>query len=139
MRHKQVGDTWVLRIATGEEITSTIMAFAAERRIEAAGVTAIGAAYDAVLGYFDRSTGEYERRTFSEEMEILSLAGNIAIKEGRPFTHLHVVLGRRDCTTVGGHLFEAKAGATCEVMVRPLAGDLHRAKDEVTGLFLLDL
>ena len=139
MRHTQVGDTWVLRLTTGEEITGAIMAFATERRIDAASVAAIGAAYDAVLGYFDRATGEYDRRTVTQDMEILTLTGNIAIKEGRPFTHLHVVLGARDCSTVGGHLFEAKAGATCEVLIRPLAGSLHRAKDAATGLFLLDV
>lgn len=139
MRDTHLGDTWIVRLTTGEEIAGAITRFAAERRIDAGVVTGIGAAYDVVLGYFDRATREYERRTFTDDMEILSLAGNIALKEGQPFAHVHVTLGRRDFTTIGGHLFEAKAGATCELVVRPLAGPLRRVKDEATGLYLLDV
>ncbi len=139
MRHTRLGDSWILRLATGEEIVTTIAAFAADRKIDAGTVTGIGAVYDAVLGHFDRTTREYHRGTFPDEMEILSLSGNLAIAQGQPFPHVHATLGRRDFSTVGGHLFEAKAGATCELVIRPLAGYLQRIKDEVTGQFLLDL
>ena len=139
MRYTHLGDTWIARLTTGEEIVAAVASFAADRKIDAGTVMGIGAAYDAVLGYFDRATGEYHRGTFPDEMEILSLSGNLAIKEGRPFPHLHATLGRRDFTTIGGHLFEAKAGATCELVIRPLAGYLQRVKNEATGLFLLDV
>lgn len=139
MRYARLGDTWVARVMTGEDIVSAVVSVATVERIDAGTVMGIGAVSDAVLGYFDRTTREYTRATIPEEMEILSLSGNISLKEGRPFPHLHVTLGRRDFTTLGGHLFEGKAGATCELVIRPLAGYLQRAKDESTGLFLLDV
>lgn len=139
MRDIRLGDTYLVRLMTGEEITGAIVEVAAAHRIDAGHVSGIGAAYDVSLGYFDRATREYVRQTFHEEMEILALSGTIAIKEGRPFGHLHATFGRRDFTTVGGHLFEARTGATCELVIQPLAGYLQRVKDEAMGLFLLDV
>jgi uncharacterized protein len=139
MRATRLGDTWIVRLTTGEEIGAAIVSVAAAEKIDAGTVLGIGAAYDVVLGYFDRETRAYERKTFAEEMEILSLSGNLSIKENRPFAHVHVTLGRRDFTTIGGHLFEGKAGATCELVIRPLAGYLRRVRDEATGVFLLDV
>lgn len=139
MRYARLGDTWIVRVMTGEDIGDAVVSVATLEKIDAGIVIGIGAASDVVLGYFDRATREYARAHFPDEMEILSLSGNISLKEGRPFPHLHVTLGRRDFTTIGGHLFEAKAGATCELAIRPLAGYLQRVKDEATGLFLLDV
>jgi hypothetical protein len=139
MRYARVGDSWILRLETGENIVAAVAAFAADRKIDAGAVSGIGAAYGAVLGHFDRASREYHRGTFPDEMEILSLAGNIAVRQGRAFPHLHATLGRRDFSAVGGHLFEARAGATCEIVIRPLAGYLQRVEDAVTGQFLLDV
>jgi hypothetical protein len=139
MRDIRLGDSWILRLDTGEEIVTAIAAFAASRSIDAGTVLGIGAAYDIVLGHFDRAAREYHRGTFPDEMEILSLSGNLAIRGARPFPHLHATFGRRDFSTVGGHLFEARAGATCEVVIHPLAGYLQRVEDVVTGQFLLDV
>ncbi len=72
-------------------------------------------------------------------MEILSLAGNLAMKDAQPFAHLHVVLGGPKFEAVAGHLFEGKTAATCEIIVRPLKGFVQRTLDPATGLHLLDL
>ena len=139
MRYLKLGDAYMVRLETGEEIHASLKEFATREGIDVAGVEGIGAVYDAVLGYFDRATREYLRRTVQEEMEILSLAGNLATKESQPFAHLHIVLGGRNYEAVAGHLFEGKTGATCEIIVRPLKGFVHRKLDPVTGLYLLDL
>jgi len=139
MRYARLGDTWIIRVMTGEDIGQAVVEVATLERIDAATVTGIGAASGVTLGYFDRSTREYVRASFPEEMEVLSLSGTISLKDSKPHPHLHVTLGRRDFTTVGGHLFGAKAGATCEIVIRPLPGYLKRDRDEATGLFLLDV
>ena len=139
MRYQQFGDTYLVRLETGSDIPTAILAFAADQRIDVGTVAGIGAGYDWVLGYFDRATGEYARQSFAGEREILALNGNLAIKEGRPFAHLHVILGGPDFYTVGGHLFEGKVGATCELAIRKLPGYQLRTVDEATGLYLLDL
>lgn len=139
MRYARLGEAFLLRIFTGEEIVGSVTDFARAHSIDAAEVSGIGAAYDVVLGYFDRGTKEYERHAVEGEVEIVSLLGNISIREGQPFPHLHANVSGRDFRPHAGHLFEAKAGATCEVVVRPMKGYAQRTKDEATGLFLLDL
>ena len=139
MRYLKLGDAYIVRLMTGEEIHASLKELATLERIDVAGVEGIGAVYDAVLGYFDRSTREYLKKTVPEEMEILSLAGNLSIKESQPFAHLHIVLGGRNYEAVAGHLFEGKTGATCEIIVRPLKGFVKRTLDPETGLYLLDL
>jgi predicted DNA-binding protein with PD1-like motif len=139
MRSAKLGNTFLIRLETGEEIAASVIEFARAHSIDAASVSAIGAAYDVVLGYFDRQTREYSRTPVEGEVEIVSLQGNIALKEGQPFPHLHIVVSGRDCVAKSGHFFEGRAGATCELVVTPLPGYVQRTKDEGTGLFLLDL
>jgi predicted DNA-binding protein with PD1-like motif len=139
MRYTRLGDTLLIRVLTGQPIVESLLAAAGTETIEAATVSGIGAAYDLELGYFDRAARQYVRRRFPEELEIVSLSGTLALKEGRPFAHLHVTLSRPDFTTLGGHLFEGRAGATVELVVRQLPGKIRRALDEATGLYLWDL
>jgi len=139
MRYAQFGDTYLVRLDTGVDIGEALAAFTADQRIDAGTIEGIGAGYDWTLGYFDRGAREYRRQTFPGEWEILSLKGNVSLKEARPFAHVHVVLGGPDFQTVGGHLFEGRVGGTCELTIRKLPGYQLRALDEVTGLFLLDL
>ena len=139
MRYQRLGDAWILRLETDDEIFTTITRFAGERAIDTATVSGIGAVHHVVLGYFDRVTRDYVRHSIEDDVEIVSLAGNIALKDGKPFPHLHVIVSGRDFQAKAGHLFEGKVGATCEVVIKPLAGTVRRTKDERTGLFLLDV
>jgi uncharacterized protein len=139
MKYARVGDAFVVRLETGEEIFSTLAEFARAVAIDAAHVSGIGSAYHVVLGYFDRQAREYSRHTVEEEVEIVSLLGNIALKDGQPFPHLHVTVSGRDYRPLAGHFFEGYVGGTCEVVVRPLSGYLQRSQDEATGLYLLDV
>ena len=74
-----------------------------------------------------------------DALEVLTLSGNCSNKEGEPFLHLHVILGRRDFSLLGGHLKEARVHPTLEVWLRTETTPAHRRQDEGTGLYLLDL
>src|SRR5512133_2973098 len=139
MRYDRLGDAWILRLDTDEEIFSTITRFAGELAVDTASVSGIGAVHHLVLGYFDRATRDYVRHAIEEDVEIVSLLGNISLKENKPFPHLHITVSGRDFQVKGGHLFEGKGGATCEVVITPMKGYARREKDDATGLFLLDL
>lgn len=139
MRYQRFGDTYFLRLDPDRDIPTAIVDFAADQCIDAGTVTGIGTGHDWVLGFFDRSTCEYARQAFGGEWEILALGGNLAIKDGRPFAHLHVVLGGPDFRTVGGHLFEGSVSSTAELVIRKLPGYQLRGRDEATGLHLLEL
>lgn len=139
MRDTQLGRAHILRFDTHEEIYEGLTDFVGQRGIDSGLVTGLGAAYDVELGFFDRAEKRYLRREVKEEVEILSLTGNIALKEGKPYLHAHIAIGLRDFTMLGGHLFRARAGATCEVTILPFDGFVRRELDQTTGLYLFDL
>ena len=71
----------------------------------------------AVTGYFDLEKNSYQRRAESEQVELLSLTGNLALNNNEPFFHVHVALGLRDGSARGGHLFEAVVRPTVELVL----------------------
>ena len=121
----------------GEEAMSGLEAFARDHRLAAAHFTAIGAFRDVTLGFFDRQSKDYQRIPLKEQVEVLSLLGNIALHDDQPKIHAHVVVGKRDGTAHGGHLLEAHVWPTLEVVLIESPRHLHRATDQETGLPLL--
>ena len=144
MQSKLVDDgaekTWVLVFATGDEVMSRIMEFAKQNRLAGSHFTAIGAFQDVTLAYFDWETKEYRKIPLHQQVEVLSLIGDIALKEnGEPQVHAHVVVGLPDGTTRGGHLMEARVRPTLEVVLMESPGYLQRRQDTASGLALIDL
>ncbi len=139
--HEENGQkTFVLIFDTGDEFMSGLTKFAKENGLSAASLTAIGAFSDVTLGYFDMQKKEYEKISMEEQVEVLSLVGDIAPKEdGEPQVHAHVVVGRSNGTTRGGHVLEAHVLPTLEVVLTESPAHLRRRTDEETGLALIDL
>jgi uncharacterized protein len=89
-----------------------------KRYLSAASVMAIGAFRQATLAFWDWESKQYEEIPVRDQVEVLSLSGDIALDQGgRPKLHLHAVLGRRDGSVVGGHLLKAIVRPTVEVVV----------------------
>ncbi len=138
--HEQHGEkTFAVIFDKGDEVVAGLQQFAEEQRITAAYFTAVGAFRDVVLGYFERERKDYKRIPLKEQVEVLSLIGNIALAAGKPKLHAHVVVGKVDGTAHGGHLLEAQVWPTLEVMVVEAPQHLRRTYDAETGLALLDL
>ena len=129
--------TFAIVFDRGDEPMSMLERFAAERSVTAARLSAIGAFERATLGYFDWERKDYERIQVEEQVDVLSLLGDVALDRGKPKLHIHVVLGRRDGSTLGGHLLEASVRPTLEVLLVDSPGYLRRERDPVTGLALI--
>jgi predicted DNA-binding protein with PD1-like motif len=99
----------------------------------------MGALSDAVLGYFDWQQKDYKRIPIDEQVEVLNLTGNIALADGEPKLHPHIVLGKADGTACGGHLLEAHVRPTLEVIITESPAHLQRRSDPETGLALIRL
>ncbi|MGH2544263.1 MAG: PPC domain-containing DNA-binding protein [Ardenticatenaceae bacterium] len=123
----------------GDEFIAGLEDFAKQHHLAGSHLTAIGAFNDIVLGYFDRETMEYKEIPVNEQVEVLSLVGNIVLNQGEPKVHAHVVLGRSDGTTRGGHVLKAHIWPTLEVIVVESPEHLQRKTDEQTGLALIAL
>lgn len=131
--------TFAAIFETGDEAMTGLLGFAKEHRLAASQLTAVGAFSDAVLGFFDWETKHYKRIPVDEQVEVLSLVGDIALDGDEPKVHAHVVLGRADGSTLGGHLLEAHVRPTLEVIVSESAAHLRRAHDPESGLDLIAL
>ncbi|MGH9321418.1 MAG: PPC domain-containing DNA-binding protein [Vicinamibacteria bacterium] len=112
--------------------------FAREQGLAGGSFFALGALSGARLAYFDREEKRYLPIVVREQVEVMTLVGTIALKDGRPKVHAHAVLGKRDGTALGGHLMEARVWPTLEVVVNVMA-PLHRSRDDETGLALIRL
>ena len=129
--------TFVVVFDHGDAVLENLLAFAREHRLSAAEFTGIGAFSDAVLGYFDWQKKDYERIPVDEQVEVLNLTGNIALADGEPKLHAHIVLGKADGTAHGGHLLEGHVRPTLEVVVTESPAHLQRRSDPETGLALI--
>lgn len=133
------GETHVLVFDKGDEVMENLVGFASERELTAGHFTAIGAFSDVTLGFLDPETKEYEPIRIDEQVEALSLVGDISLEGRDPLVHAHVVVGKRDGRAYGGHLLEAHVWPTLEVVLTESPAHLRRRVDEETGLPLIAL
>lgn len=129
--------TWVLIFESGDELISTLTTFAREQGLDSSHFTAIGAFERATLGYFDRRKRDYLKIPVEEQVEVLSLIGDIALDGDEPKIHAHVVVGRSDGSTRGGHILDARVWPTLEVVLTETPKELRRRHDPESGLALI--
>jgi uncharacterized protein len=122
-----------------DEAMAQLRRFVREHGIVAARFTAVGAFSGARLGFFDLQQQDYLPIEVDEQVEVLSMMGDVSLKDGKPDVHAHVVLGRRDGSTVGGHLLEARVLPTLELMLIESPGHLARTHRPEFGLPLIDV
>ena len=129
--------SFALVFETGDEPMGLLERFARENNVTAARFTAIGAFREVVVGYFDWEKKDYLRIPIREQVEVLSLVGDVAIGDNGPKIHAHVVLGKRDGSAHGGHLLKAKVRPTLEVVLTESPAVLVREHDTASGLALI--
>jgi predicted DNA-binding protein with PD1-like motif len=97
-----------------------------------------GALNGATLAWFDPERKMYRKIPIQGQVEVVSMIGDIALYQGKPNVHTHMVLGLPDGTTKGGHVLDAHVSPTLEVMVTvdPIA--MHKRLDPETDLTLID-
>jgi predicted DNA-binding protein with PD1-like motif len=130
--------TFVIVLETGDEVMKVLTDFAVERHLQGSHFTAIGACADAVVAFFDWQSKKYQRIDMSEQVEVVSLIGDIAIDKDQPKIHAHVVLAKSDASAHGGHLLSAHVRPTLEVILTESPRHLRRRMDPESGIALID-
>ena len=142
MKYTKIGaegeQMYALVFDLDDEVATELLAFAKKLRVTAAHFQGIGALSDVVLGYFDFQTKKYRPIPIHEQVEVLSLQGDIAVEGKEPRVHAHLVVGRADGTAYGGHLISAHVRPTLEVIFSQSPRYLRRRMDRDTGLPLID-
>jgi predicted DNA-binding protein with PD1-like motif len=128
-----------LVLDTGDEFVSGLTRWAGEQRLGGSSFTGIGALSEATLGYYDLKSQEYVEIPVDEQVELLVLAGDVTLDgQGGWKVHGHAVCGRRDGSTVGGHVLRAVVRPTLELVVTTTPTHLRRRHDAASGLALID-
>ncbi len=135
MKSKQIDQspkTFILVFETGDELAKGLLEFAEQEKLSAASFKAVGALSSVRLGWFSWESKKYEPSvTLDEQVELLSLIGDVALKDGKP------VIGKKDGTAHGGHLLEAHIRPTCEVILTESPIHLQKQIDPQSGLALI--
>lgn len=122
---------------TDEEPVSGLTAFAQQHQITDAHFTAIGGFLEVTLGYFSWDVKQYQHIPVKEQVEVLSLIGDISMWQDKPMVHAHVVVGRSNGETRGGHLLQARVRPTLEVMLTVSPAYLSRCFNPEANLPLI--
>jgi uncharacterized protein len=139
MKARQSGSAWIIRIQRGEEIVASLQKACTENQIRLGIVSAIGAVNEATIGLYDVDNKVYHSDSYTGDMEIVNLSGNVSTMNDEIYLHLHVSLSDSSHKLFGGHLNRAVVSATCEVFIQTIPGGIGRFKDSETGLNLLDI
>jgi predicted DNA-binding protein with PD1-like motif len=130
--------TYVIVLSTGEELASGLKQFASDQKLGSSTFKAIGAFSSVKLGWFDWDAKQYRPSvTLNEQVELVSLIGDVALADGRPQVHSHVVVAKRDGSAHGGHLVEACVRPTCEIVLTENPEKLRKKLDPESGLALI--
>src|SRR5271157_4276321 len=101
----------------GDEAFSGLLEFAEKYKVTGAHFTAIGALNRATLAWFDPQRKMYKKIPIVGQHEVIGMSGDIALYQGKPVVHTHMVVGNPDGTIQGGHVLDAYVSPTLEVMV----------------------
>jgi uncharacterized protein len=126
------------QLVKGADLYDGITRIVREQSITLGRVTGMGAVQKAKLAYYDQKAMKYFDIDLNEPMEIVSMTGNVSLKDGRPFAHVRVVLSDAQGNAKGGHLLPGGSPVfVCELTIEEFEGpELVRGFDEQTGLAL---
>ena len=121
----------------GTDLLEGLTQLVQKENIRCGRIHGIGATTHAIVAYYDQSAKKYNSMEFKGGMEILNLQGNVSIRDGKPFVHVHILLSDPHGKVFGGHLMPGTKLWACEVFIDEFEGEeLVRGQDERTGLFL---
>ena len=121
----------------GDEFIESLMAFAKAHSIRGAHFAGLGAFETSTISWWNWDTKQYEKHEIAEQVEVLSIIGELTMFEGDVRVHAHVTLGLRDLSVIGGHLFRGLVRPTLEVHLTDYGVTLERAIDPASQLPLV--
>jgi predicted DNA-binding protein with PD1-like motif len=130
---------WIAVLQEGEEAKQSLLEIAKKEKIEDASFVALGAFAKATVAYFDWKKKKYQDIPVDEQVEVITLVGDIVPDEkGKASLHAHTVLGRSDGSTRGGHLQEGHVRPTLEITITEIPAHLTRRKHKDLGVALIE-
>jgi predicted DNA-binding protein with PD1-like motif len=143
MNYKLINDdkqkTYAVILESGEEAMEQLLAFAKSLNLSASQFSAIGAFSDTTVGFFDFSIKDYKKNRFNQQMEVVSLVGDVTMYKNEYKVHGHVVLANEKGNAFGGHLVKGIVHPTLEIILNESPLYLKREMDEKSGIPLIKI
>lgn len=135
---KNENGIWIIVLDKDQKLLSTLTDIIEKENIKGGHLSAIGAIKNAELGFYHLDQKDYEKKLFDQgDFELVSLNGNVSLKDGQTYVHAHAALGKSDFSLIGGHLFEAEVAVTAEIYLTPFGAMPERQLQEDIGLATL--
>jgi predicted DNA-binding protein with PD1-like motif len=101
----------------GDEIVSGLTDLMLKHNIKAGYVTGLGGLSGALLAFGDPKVNAFKKIPITDKCELVSLVGDVAERDGKPYVHLHAVVAFADGSTKAGHVMEAHVAPIAEISV----------------------
>lgn len=137
MEYRKFGNHYVIRLEKGEEIVAKVKELCEKEDVKLASLSGIGAVNKVTAGLFQTKEKKYVSKTYEEDMEIVSLGGNVSFMNGETYLHFHISVANEAGEVRGGHLTEAFISATGELVLTRIEGTVDREYSDEIGLNLL--
>jgi len=134
VKYRKIGEKIFVSLQTGDLINKSLTEISVKENISNAWINGIGAIDSVEVGYMDVVNKKYQKRNFNDNYELISLIGNITIKDGVPFVHTHITFSDTEYKVFGGHLFDAKITATGEIILTVADSNIDRQFNENVGI-----
>ena len=139
MKFQKFGNTYMVRMDKGEEVMEQLGILCKAEKITLAQVSALGAADHVVVGVYDLPNKAYHWEELDAFMEIAGLTGSVTMMNDQPYFHLHGTFADTHNVIHGGHVKEIRIGATCEMFLTIVEGEVTREYDPTLGINLWKL
>ncbi len=103
--------------SAGDEIVSGLTDLMRKHNIKSGYVTGLGGLSSALLAFGDPKVNAFKKIPITDKCELVSLVGDIAERDGKPYVHLHAVVAFADGSTKAGHVMEAHVAPIAEISV----------------------
>lgn len=129
----------ICRLEVGDEIITELKYLAATIPDQFGAISGIGACNDVTVSIYSPQQDAYVATRSQEQVELLSLIGNVENATGKIAIHLHGTFARLDTSVFGGHLERAVVSRTGELVIDLMPVKVERVLDQQTQLAVLDL
>ncbi len=125
----------------GSDLLEALVSCVKEKNYTSCWIFGIGALKNAKLAWYNQEKMKYEEINLDENLEIVSLSGNISFttdsnfKDGI-FPHFHISLSDKKGQIYGGHVLKGCEIFVCELMIIESLNQQTRFFDKERGLWL---
>ena len=97
MSFAKEGNLIVFRFEDGKDVIKSLKRITKEHKIQSGIIlNGIGMLRNFEISFYSREKASYVTNKFNEPVELLSLSGNISLRNDETFFHLHVALAKEE-------------------------------------------